>query len=283
MNLTTATPAEIDTRLVELRYQWASLDAKYQVWQRAAASTYATAAKVAEAQVEMDAINQAMATNQAGQDDITREFNRRGGWSRAWVVPGGHVHKSKSCHSLYADTTLILCPRDIRKRDLSGATEEEIVAAAGDRACTHCYPSAPVEPRPSTIVLDEEDGKAKAKAEREAKRAEAAAKKAVKAIANPDGTRIKHDGWYIETEAAAQQEYVQTHADAAWNAYGIGPARHEEKKAEVEHLLIAIAHKHGETVEQARERLAPKVAAKAKRDEREATKHAIRLGLPLNK
>jgi hypothetical protein len=268
MNLATATPAEIDTRLVELERAFASLLIKRDALERMRESRYATETSRAEAQVEIDALTEKMRTVDEELDEIAAEFNRRGGWSRVWLVPGGHAHRSKGCHSLYAETELVLCPRDIRKRDLSGATEKEIVEAAGDRACTHCYPSAPVEPRPSTIILDSEDEKAKARAEREVKRQEAAAKKAAKAITHPDGTRIKHDIWYVETEAEAQRIYVQTHADAAWNAYGIGAARHAEKQAEVECLLIAIAHKHGETVEQARERLAPKIAAKAKRDKR---------------
>jgi len=281
MNLATATPAEIDTRLVEVEFQLTMLH--HQIIQQDRIVGRSEGVRRAAEAGTLQALREKDGKLAREYRELKGEFHRRGGWTRAWVVPGGHVHSSRRCHSLYADTTLILAPRDIRKRDLSGATEEEIVAAAGDRACTHCYPSAPVEPRPSTIVLDEEDDKAKAKAEREAKRAEAAAKKAVKAIANPDGTTIRHDGWNIETESEAQRIYVGTHADAAWNAYRLGAARHEEKKAEVEHLLIAIAHKHGETVEEARDRLAPKVAAKAKRDEREATKHAIRLGLPLNK
>lgn len=282
MNLTTATPADIDTRLVELQFQWSRLEARYGIQIRAFDSRYTTADAKSEIRAEIDVLAEKMRAVDAEMDEIGWEFHRRGGWSRVWLVPGGHAHSSKGCHSLYADTTLVLCPRDIRKRDMSGATEEQIVEAAGDRACTHCYPSAPVEPRPSVLLLDSEDDKAKARAEREAKRQAAAAAKAVKAIANPDGSTIRHDGWNIETEAEAQRIYVQTHADAAWDAYRLGAARHAEKKAEVEHLLVAIAAKHGETVDQARDRLALKVAAKAKRDQRAAIAHAKALGLPLN-
>lgn len=280
MNLTTATPAEIDTRLVTLTTNINYLLIKLDQQERIAALT-ALDYQREQAEAEADKLRAKIVPLRAEQNELDAEYNRRGGWARVWVVPNGHGHRDRTCHSLYADTVTVLVPRDMRGHDLSGATEDEIVAAVGERACTFCYPSAPVD-RPSTIVLPDEDEKAKARAEREAKRQAAAAAKAAKAISHPDGSRIKHDGWYIDTEAEARRIYVQTHADAAWDAYRIGAERHAEKKAEVEHLLVAIAHKHGKDVEEMRAELEPKIKAKAKRDEREATKHAIALGLPLN-
>jgi hypothetical protein len=268
VDVTTATPADIDTRLVELEYRSA----------RVAGTTRSAEAEAGT----LAALREQGRKLSAEFVKLNAEYARRGGWPRVWLVPGGHAHRSRSCHSLFADTTLVLAPRDIRKNDMSGATEEEIVAAAGDRACTHCYPSAPVEPGPSSLRTRSEEEEAQARAEREAKRQAAAEKKAAKAIANPDGSRIKRDGWTINTEAEARRIYVQTHADAAWDAYRFGAARHAEKQAEVEHLLVAIAAKNGRDVDEMRAELAPKIAAKAKSDKRKATAHAKALGLPLN-
>lgn len=67
------------------------------------------------------------------------EWKRRGGWSRAYIVPGGHIHKSTHCQSLYPTTIISWLPEQ------SGWDEEKIVEAAGMMACTFCYPSAPVD------------------------------------------------------------------------------------------------------------------------------------------
>lgn len=275
MDLTTATPAEIDTRLVKLTFDLAVTESRLNIL------TIRNNAVRMHGEIDIEGVaklRKKLSDLEEQLSAIDAEFERRGGWTRVWVVPGGHGHRTRDCHSMFATTIKVLAPRDIRGRDLSGASEEEIVAAVGERACTFCYPSAPVD-KPSTIVLPDEDAKMKARAEREAKRQEAAAKKAAKAITHPDGSRIRHDGWWVDTEAEAQRLYVAEHADAVWNPYGLTAERLEELKAEVEHLLVAIAHKHGETVEQARERLAPKIAAKAKRDKRESEKTARRLGL----
>jgi hypothetical protein len=60
---------------------------------------------------------------------------------------------------------------------LSGHDEAEIVEAAGERACTVCYPSAPayVLNRPTALFTKDEEAKQAARAEREAKKAAAQA------------------------------------------------------------------------------------------------------------
>lgn len=67
------------------------------------------------------------------------EWDARGGWTRAYIVPGGHIHKSTSCHTLHITTLVAWLPEQ------SGWDEAKIVEAAGVNACTVCYPSAPVE------------------------------------------------------------------------------------------------------------------------------------------
>jgi hypothetical protein len=125
------------------------------------------------------------------------EFIRRGGWTRAFlaVTNGkGHVHSSMNCST---------CNKGEQRTqfswmvDYSGHTEEEIVEAAAERACTVCYPSAPVEvlERPTKMFTEDEVAAQKAREEREAKKAAAAAKKAAKAITDTDGGPLRVFSW----------------------------------------------------------------------------------------
>ena len=102
--------------------------------------------------------------------EYNEEFQRRGGWTRAFLVTNGngHVHSSMGCSSCYPTT------RYHWVTSLSDHDEAEVVEAAGERACTVCYPSAPVEVlnRPTTLFTPDEKAKQKARAEREAKKAE---------------------------------------------------------------------------------------------------------------
>jgi hypothetical protein len=65
-----------------------------------------------------------------------------GGWSRFFLVRGGHIHSSLSC------TT---CNKNGSRTafqwltELSGLTEEDAVAKYGAVLCTVCFPNAPVE------------------------------------------------------------------------------------------------------------------------------------------
>lgn len=61
------------------------------------------------------------------------------GWLRFFLVPGGHIHRSRGCSSLRITTRIGWLP------NLSGETEAEAVAEHGAMLCTKCFPSAPVE------------------------------------------------------------------------------------------------------------------------------------------
>lgn len=73
-------------------------------------------------------------------DGLEDAFRIRGGWNRAFLVANsnGHVHSSMGCSTCRPTTQYAWLT------DYSGADEDAIVAAAGHRACTTCYPSAPV-------------------------------------------------------------------------------------------------------------------------------------------
>ena len=200
IDLRTATPVEIDTILAELDYErWSALCRKIDYWQaadkarnnvhydwRTRTSTprpqLARAAEFEALAQEQEAIVEAKEQEMA---PLNAEFQRRGGWTRAFLVVTsgqGHVHKSQRCHTCYATTQYHWVTK------MSGHDESEIVEAAGERACTVCYPSAPayVLNRPTALFTKDEEAKQAARLEREAQRA---AKDAL-AVTDPDSGKV---------------------------------------------------------------------------------------------
>lgn len=87
-------------------------------------------------------------------------------WNRAYIVSGGHVHNTPNrCPGLQAGTVTHMLP------ECSALTEAEVVELAGERACTHCYPSAPLSARQqaSKLFAPDEEAKAERKIERQRK------------------------------------------------------------------------------------------------------------------
>jgi hypothetical protein len=131
--------------------------------------------------------------NKEAQKGLNAEFDRRGGWTRAFLVTNGngHVHSSMHCST---------CNRGLHATqfqwmtDWSAKDEAEIVEAAGWRACTVCYPSAPVgdeKSLPTKMFSDADKSKAEAKAEREAAKAARDAKtKAAAPTASGEPLRV---------------------------------------------------------------------------------------------
>lgn len=109
-------------------------------------------------------------------------------WPRAFLVVtrgAGHVHTSMSCSTCYPTTQYCWMT------EYSGANETDIVTDAGERACTICYPTAPVEvlARPTRMFSPDEVA---ADAERERKHADRARKHAdrVAKAATKDGSEL---------------------------------------------------------------------------------------------
>lgn len=236
MNIRTATPADIDARMIDLQMERARIDA------------------------ELAAID--------------AEYRRRGGWTRAFVVPGGHAHTSTACSTCYPTTRFALVAR------MSGMTEEAIVDEAGERACTVCYPSAPVETlrRPTRLYSPEEEAE---RAEREAAKAErevARAKRDAKAITTPEGAPLKDShGFTVKTERTAEIEAVAALTNTAvYRAFRAsrgdegGHPSEPEWLAFVDRAVEALAHKRGVSAEEVRKVIETKAAAKTKRELRDA-------------
>ena len=131
-------------------------------------------------------------------------------WTRAFLVinSNGHVHSSMDCNTCFATT------RYQWLIQYSNDDEKTIVEDAGQDACTICYPSAPAEVlnRPSRIVTADKVAKAKAKAEREAKKAEKIAKEKANAPTKSGEFLYFKDGKYteeIKTERSAVSKWFQ--------------------------------------------------------------------------
>ena len=204
---------------------------------------------------------------------LDAEFARRGGWSRAYLVTDGHVHSNQNCSSCHKG--------EFRTRfswmiAYSGKTEEEIVKAAGERACTICYPSAPVAKglrAPKSVMFTPEEIQRAADRDAAAeKKVLAAEKKAAKAITDEGGVPLKVYTW---TKKAHQkrlrsgelvdvpaQEFSDTlatvHAARGWLTDRFESRGDNGAHRDTQKVARAVAAKEGKTVEtvlaEARER-----------------------------
>jgi hypothetical protein len=193
MNIQTATPAEIDTELAQVEEKLYDAIARQAQQQdnvreieealkakaegRPTRLSYLRDGDLDRARASLRSLQDKVDALVAQAAPFRAEYTRRGGWTRAFLVFDGHIHRSVNCTTCYDTTRFGWLPA------MSGLTEEEIVAAAGADACTVCYPLAPVETAgPRTVLHHTEQAAQAAREEREAKRQAAAAKKAANAI-----------------------------------------------------------------------------------------------------
>lgn len=304
MDLTTSTPTEIDTK-------WAALDGEYfallarltgamdnlhrvardrkvfhgtrSVWAKSNDEVLAEVQTLAEtddhAKRTLDAANTIHAALAANSEEVAKlqaEYDSRGGWNRAFLAitnGKGHVHSSQNCPT---------CNNGINRTqfdwmiDWSNATEEQIIADAGHRACTRCYPDAPVDKATSTKMFSaDEITAAAARAERDAAKVKRDADKLAKALLSDGSTlRVSVNGYdeRFKTEAATSQWLIRHMGEH--KVYGY---RYDADAVAV--LLEALAAKHGVGVEVEGPQVAAKLAAWVKREEREAAKVRARLGV----
>jgi len=207
---------------------------------------------------------------------LDRTYRDRGSWNRAYLVPDGHLHKSMDCSTCNKGET----PTKFQfMTDYSGENEQQIVKAAGYRACTTCYPSAPVgdeKSLPSNMLTDDEKKRAEEQAQR---KAELAAKKVDAANKAPTASgkplTIKDGGYKqdLKTERAASQWYVAGVAD--------GPPRDESEAQQDKDnrykILYNIALKHDKPMKEIKEEFDNKAEIKSKRDYKSSLKHTEQL------
>lgn len=227
-----------------------------------------------EAQVDQEKLEHA----REQVDGLEEAFRIRGGWNRAFLVANanGHVHSSTSCSTCRPTTQYAWMA------DYSGTDEDAIVADAGYRACTTCYPTAPVGDQRSlpTKMLTNE-GK-QDEASREKGRATQSAKKA-KADANAptstgetltiaDGmsrypetlkTERTARSWAINgvLEEASFVAYREQFDEASTDFPGSTVNRSSRDV-----IVQSLANKHGTDTDGIRDKLRQKAHAKAKRE-----------------
>lgn len=211
-------------------------------------------------------------------------------WNRAFLVltnGQGHVHKSMNCSTCYPTT------RFNWVTDYSGSSEEQIVSDAGERACTVCYPSAPVDvlSRPSKIFSDDEKRKVEEREQRKVEKEAKAKEKAAKA-ATKDGSELvvvtergitpshmRNAGQpytrteSFKTERAASMWAVDKMVWGEWRASnrsddaGSAPdGLSDAERDAITAIAESLADKRGVSVDDIRAEFAKKAGAKKKRD-----------------
>lgn len=206
--------------------------------------------------------------------DIEEERQRRGGWSRAWLVTssaGGHVHADRSCSTCTSTTTFALLPH------YSGASETELLADAGETACSTCFPDAAPSTRPSRLVGDtlSEQRRARRQQLEEAERARAAG-----AILTRDGrtpyaypNMLSAERVPVHSTRKAQQGAVEALVDVYRTRIGERhevPAplreRFERQRRALSDLIPALAAATDRDEADVLAELEKKAAAKARRE-----------------
>lgn len=155
MDLTTATPVQVDTALAEIyeRYYAAQRDlalnakhiedmetglerkaqgdSRYLYWKQENLDALFEKREVLKAQAR---------EIRAEERPYQAEYRSRP-WSRFFLVRnnGGHIHSSMDCSTCFPTTQFGWLP------ELSGLSEPDAVASQGAILCTVCYPTAPVE------------------------------------------------------------------------------------------------------------------------------------------
>lgn len=299
LDLSGWTPVEVDTKLADLYYKYVEKASRAEsanrhledlvrrkTGARMRPSTSEVEAVVAECRqmerktyIERDilrAYDDAIVADEAAvaaREDMLPyedEWNARGRWSRAFLVTNaqGHVHRSMMCSTCRPTTQYHWVT------EYSGADEDTIVEAAGERACTVCYPTAPVETlnRPTMMFTPAEVQAAKDREAREAAKVEREKKKIEKAL-TPDGSEFKIEYEWIP--GRTQKESFKTEqAATSWLVGELVDERYSEGRRPPEPSRIdaqnkvkqAIADKHGMTLDEVDAMLEKKVKAKAKRD-----------------
>jgi cytochrome c553 len=181
------------------------------------------------------------------EDKFETEWQRRGRWTRSFLVTDGHAHKTNRCTTCHRGGKRTSMHRFWR---LSGMDETEIVDLIKDRACTVCYPSAPVakglKVGESTLLTPEEEKRVEQREAERVKREEKKAKAAAGAITLPDGTPLrekvgrdgKQAGSIIKTLRTARSDLKrQCCYQYAW---GDDDGGHERL---IQHLARAVAWK----------------------------------------
>lgn len=222
-------------------------------------------AGIAAAGLELDEIR-------VRTDELEFEFFRSGGWTRYYLVSDGHLHydfSGERCSRVPTTTHYWMT-------EFSGQSGTEVIAEAGERVCTNCFPDAPVNPRPAAARF-----MTSVEAERAAYREQAARKRAAARAAQPttpdgqplhavyvsytDGSPLKEESQPVRTLVAARRQLMES---ASSLAIWFGP-EHPEAPAwreNIERMIAAIAHATGSDIHAVRVETRDKITKKARKE-----------------
>jgi hypothetical protein len=182
MNIRKMSPREIDTAISELAVQLQRLNGTLVAKERTKAKGYANPWQDIDA--EIDQVKDDILTFEVDIERYEQEFRRRGEWNRVFIVIDGHAHRSTTCRNGYFTTT-----QWAWLPEWSDMKHEDIVAAAGDRACSWCFPDAPRTP--SKLEHPDERAKREAREAREAEKARKQAAAEAKKVYDAEGNQVR--------------------------------------------------------------------------------------------
>jgi hypothetical protein len=312
MDLTTATPVEIDTLLAPIWERQASAQSRIVNYKRREAEIFTTIEKVKRGErvlritSALDGIElmedlarlgrfivaegNKLAAAEADAAPYEAEYTRRGGWNRVFLATStnGHAHNGTECSTCHNGQYRTAFAWLIQ---YSGQSEADIVADAGERACTTCYPTAPVDAKGTKMFTPDEEEAQRAREEREAAKAEKARQADIKGITTPEGKPLdigsngyKDVAKTLRTAEIAATDTLyelireQQHAeDPEWAWFYEGGRRNTvTEQAGYAHLswwiIRAIADKKGLTFQEVFETHEKKAQAKVKKVDREWAK-----------
>lgn len=183
------------------------------------ASRVASERRADELAAKRVALAEANADIREAVDELTMTY-RAVRWARFYYVPAGHVHRTH-CSTLRPTTVRYGLP------EYSGASDAEIIEAAGDKACTVCFADAPVNPNRSTIryAVEEREARAAEAAERASKREKAAAAHIIDSRGKVAYKTLRGLTNAISSEAfywvmsAAEQHHEQNYVDGVFGRF----------------------------------------------------------------
>lgn len=296
MDLTTATPAEIDTEINringEIARVMATVDQAEALIERIDAikpgsyesfTPFYTPEKRAKAVALVEANLSAFEILRAEAAPLEARYAAER-WTRYYLVTNtnGHVHTSTRCRTCFETT------RFAWLTEQSGMSHANLTDLAGELSCAECFPNLPPEIMAKKTRI-EDPAKRKTRLERDAAKDARLAKKIANGLTR-DGSEFViryNDGGYRtisenaadgtstrvwDDEAATRSEHFKTEraasmwwVDAHVYAYGKLTA---SKQAAYDSIIKAMADKHGKTFDEVKAEMDAKVAAKRKREGR---------------
>lgn len=228
-DLSALTPSQVDAEINRIDYDLAVLDTRIAQAEKVEAEAIKAGddTKAAKFGALVEEYSDSYNEKNAERFPYAREYATRGRWTRAYLVVTngtGHVHSSTRCTTCYATTSFCWLT------DLSGMDETEIVDLAGERACTVCYPTAPVEVRnkPTQLFTPEEIEAKRVREERAA----------AKVVAQGNNVLDANGKLLYKTERAATNAISSTVGDLVW--YGLTHPSAPKWLAEVKRDIAAL-------------------------------------------